>query len=1068
MSEKIYTLTSQNKKLLRDFFNTSFGYHATSIIEIRKILKARSNRGTYERLRIQYNLTMTPELIMERAMQRNMEHFRETGRRRYINSLDELLQRLQTNSIPFAQISLEEAGEFYEMKDLVKQLLASIGRMLGNQQLVLEIGGVNYVLNDQTRNRLLEFINNNLVQQINTVQSDAEVFVALNRARFIIITKFIPTNKYKKGSGAFFKYTNNTDYDFERYGIFKTVDVKNYEQTCLIYALQMGGLESESIDKLNFMVKNRNIPLCDIQKICDKVKIQIKIQKIDKSNHNNRYIYGKEFDRVFHIGLIDEHYFLIEETNYTSFSLIHYFEIKELKDCNYIIKKQNDVYKRDKTRTIDSFSLVKQLWELRATHLELITFENSSIASTQFYDKISNDITNLNYDESTCVKPVVEDTPLEQTKKKKKVFDNVYFDFETYTDNEKHYPYLVCSVDSRGKERHYYGLDCGLQLLKSLSSNTRLIAHNANYDYRFIMKYLSDINELSRGNRLISCNAKFGKYDIQVKDSYHLISMPLRDFPEVFGIDGLKEVMPYELYKADTIAKRFIDISYALEFVKEEEKEQFLENIKRWNLQRLDTYDILEYSKKYCEIDCHILKHGYKTFQLWMLSCVSIDIDDVLTIASLAHKYFMNQNCYDDVYSLGGIPQMFIQKCVVGGRTMVAENIKNRVDKKIQDFDAVSLYPSAMKRMDGFLQGKPKVIEKLNYSDVKTKDGYFVEIVIKSVGIKRKFSLMSFKNNNGVREFTNDMIGKTMFLDKIMLEDLITFQDITFDIIRGYYFDDGFNTNIKNVIEFLFNERLKKKKEGNKCEMIYKLIMNSGYGKSIMKAIESETRIFDNMSEFNVYLSRNYNWVNSYTNVDDSHKIKVKTIKTLNEHFNICQVGVSILSMSKRIMNEVMCLAEDNKINIYYQDTDSMHLEEKDIENLSDKFQEKYERTLIGKSLGQFHSDFNFKGCKNIYASRSIFLGKKCYIDELKGEDEITGETKTDYHIRMKGIPNACVLYTSKKNGYKTPFDMYEDLFKGKMISFDLTNDGSKCNFKFNKNYSVNTLSIFNRKISFK
>ena len=28
--------------------------------------------------------------------------------------------------------------------------------------------------------------------------------------------------------------------------------------------------------------------------------------------------------------------------------------------------------------------------------------------------------------------------------------------------------------------------------------------------------------------------------------------------------------------------------------------------------------------------------------------------------------------------------------------------------------------------------------------------------------------------------------------------------------------------------------------------------------------------------------------------------------------------GVEILSMSKRVMNEVMCLAEDNDINIYW------------------------------------------------------------------------------------------------------------------------------------------------------
>ena len=35
--------------------------------------------------------------------------------------------------------------------------------------------------------------------------------------------------------------------------------------------------------------------------------------------------------------------------------------------------------------------------------------------------------------------------------------------------------------------------------------------------------------------------------------------------------------------------------------------------------------------------------------------------------------------------------------------------------------------------------------------------------------------------------------------------------------------------------------------------------------------------------------------------------------------------------MSKRVMNEVMCLAEDNELGIKYQDTDSMHIEMDDI-----------------------------------------------------------------------------------------------------------------------------------------
>ena len=42
--------------------------------------------------------------------------------------------------------------------------------------------------------------------------------------------------------------------------------------------------------------------------------------------------------------------------------------------------------------------------------------------------------------------------------------------------------------------------------------------------------------------------------------------------------------------------------------------------------------------------------------------------------------------------------------------------------------------------------------------------------------------------------------------------------------------------------------------------------------------------------------------------------------------------------MSKRIMNEVMCTAEDLDIKIFYQDTDSMHIEKGRLEELAKEF----------------------------------------------------------------------------------------------------------------------------------
>ena len=50
------------------------------------------------------------------------------------------------------------------------------------------------------------------------------------------------------------------------------------------------------------------------------------------------------------------------------------------------------------------------------------------------------------------------------------------------------------------------------------------------------------------------------------------------------------------------------------------------------------------------------------------------------------------------------------------------------------------------------------------------------------------------------------------------------------------------------------------------------------------------------------------------------------------DHFNYVHCGVEILSMSKLIMNKVFDCANDGNVNIYYQDTYSIHLNYDDVE----------------------------------------------------------------------------------------------------------------------------------------
>lgn len=58
-------------------------------------------------------------------------------------------------------------------------------------------------------------------------------------------------------------------------------------------------------------------------------------------------------------------------------------------------------------------------------------------------------------------------------------------------------------------------------------------------------------------------------------------------------------------------------------------------------------------------------------------------------------------------------------------------------------------------------------------------------------------------------------------------------------------------------------------------------------------------------------------------------------------------------------MNEVVCLAYDLNIPIYYQDTDSMHIKKDPLIKLSYSFRELYKCELIGSYIGQYHSDFD-------------------------------------------------------------------------------------------------------------
>ena len=967
----------------------------------------------------------------------------------------------------------------------------------------------------------------NKIRKLPITGSDVEDLFELIENDENIYFKFLnPETKYIKKTGKFFPYTHKLDkIDLSRYGIFQEVKKKHYKLNCFLYSLEIAGINT---DKIKSMVVHQSIPRTKLKEVAKELNIYISVKtlrnvfnkkKNKKEITTEKKYYGDKNNKLIELGILKEHYFLIEKLEYTKYSIENYFDIYDIDDYNLFY---DDKFRKRTDRFIDSFTLIRILLDNQNKFLEPIN-KSDELYKTIYYNKIEN-FGSLEYEN--------HNVDINKPSKGMRDPDFIYFfDFETITKDKNNKnicnkPYCVYT------DKHpdgFWGEECGKDLLYNLLNNhgvkrtsdnpfkqdnipeIRLIAHNATYDYRFLSKYGCGFKILEKGSSVINFTFYFmSQYKIIrifIIDSLKMINLPLRKFGGVFDLDQEKEIMPYDLYNEENVKKKYINIDECLKFVKQTDREQYLYNCERWECINDNKIDILKYAGKYCYLDCVVLKQGYEKFDELSYEAIKEHSNKYYTLASLADNYLKIKGCYDDVLKISGVPRDFIQKCVVGGRCMVKNNKPTRRDIDYADLDKISLYPASMYRLTnelgGFLKGSPKVIK--NFEPQKY-DGYFIKIKVLKVGKRLNFPLQSILTDKGIREFTNDLVGKELYIDKIALEDFVKFQKVEYKFIQGYYYDEGRNDEIGKVILDIFNNRKKYKniiyvkdenneticeypnkkefeksihkdykfEKGNPLQLIFKELMNSAYGKSILKPIDTEC-IIKYEGKLDDYINRNFDFIKSADNIGGTPFYKVKLEKAINKHYNNVHVGVEILSMSKRIMNEVMCLAEDLNIDMTYQDTDSIHLPLKDVKRLEYGFKKLYHRELQGEIFGNFHVDFEMDGAKgDIKSIKSIFLGKKCYIDKLQSIND-EGLNIFDYHIRMKGVSNDCILYKADTEYNGDIFRIYEDLLNGEYtgsgdkeknkdgLLFNLTAVNPK--FEYKKNQSVICKDEFNRLI---
>lgn len=600
--------------------------------------------------------------------------------------------------------------------------------------------------------------------------------------------------------------------------------------------------------------------------------------------------------------------------------------------------------------------------------------------------------------------------------------------------------------------------------------------HNMKYDLHMMMKHVKIEDSCRKDGLYYQYKIKFGGREIILRDSYKMVNVALAKFQSMFDLHkGKEEAINYTFYDFENIN---IDKHSVLEYkegLNEKDKIKFddimtnkkktietvnnkgkavIRTAKKFFCYDGETFDAVKYYQYYLKQDVMTLYAGLESFNATMGNVTGLNSYDYITISRLAFEYFNKKDCFEGVAYCKGNLREYLSNAVYGGRVHVNKTIKGQIILSVlNDYDANSLYPSAFYRMckegQGLAKGFAKVIQEEHkiYNTIKLLDYYVVTVKITKINKKQNNPFIQVRKD-GISDYVNDLPDNEPIIttiDKITLEDYIKFHDIEFEILKGVYYNEGFNNKIGEVVEKLYNDRMKFKLTNPQMATIIKLILNSTYGKTIPKKSYEKIH-YVNVEDFDKFLYKNFSNIKGAFYKVNKKQYEITTATT-DDSYNLASVGIKCLSYSKRIMNEVMGLASDNDILVYYQDTDSMHIKDDDIKRLEALYRTEYGKELHGKGLCQFGSDFEIDGCKNVRSVLSCFLGKKSYLDILEGIDTQTGELKTGRHIRLKGITEGGIDDAIER--YGSAVGLFVKLANGDKVDFIL--NAKRAMFQYSK-----------------
>ena len=383
---------------------------------------------------------------------------------------------------------------------------------------------------------------------------------------------------------------------------------------------------------------------------------------------------------------------------------------------------------------------------------------------------------------------------------------------------------------------------------------------------------------------------------------------------------------------------------------------------------------------------CNAFNQHYKSkISDEVFNIVSKELNVNGNICEILEKYFEFLNKYEKQYAkefdseyndYRDIDQKEKEKYVNRKLNMlqIHKELSNLDSNKTQmDFDATSLYPSAMwdeksvyPKIETGFAFKPHMnnvyVEAFNNQSF---NGNVDESAILTIKYHNPpdFIFQHLPIKEKVKKVEVIRMRNGHIIDTLTSVDICEIVKIggrVVEIYEGVIYRENFKISpFRKVIENLFTLRQKYKDEKNDLmQALVKLIMNSLYGVQIRKDINES---YHCKSETWMKTDFDENVLDYWRLPNGNYILKVKRDDGLDDDCDIkntlpAVLGTFILSNSKRVMNNFM--REINGFynnSIYYGDTDSLYIEKKYWDVLD-------EANLVGEDLCQGKNDYKTGG----------------------------------------------------------------------------------------------------------